>query len=129
MLFSACLHVRSLFSDHDIFLSCWTQKEAYGEASSDSSDDEEWSGKNTPIKSNEEGEADSPAGKGSSVVHHNNDLTTQSTKKSLHSLHGSVDEKHGDLTSNGSNSTARKGHFGPVVNQVSFMIHYNWLQN
>ncbi|XP_066362349.1 homeobox protein HOX1A-like [Miscanthus floridulus] len=91
--------------------------EAYGEASSDSSDDEEWSGKNTPIKSNEEGEADSPAGKGSRVVHHNNGLTTQSTKKSLHSLHGSVDEKHGDLTSNGSNSTARKGHFGPVVNQ------------
>ncbi|AQK94822.1 homeobox1 [Zea mays] len=92
--------------------------EAYGEASSDSSDDEEWSGKNTPIiKSNEEGEANSPAGKGSRVVHHNDELTTQSTKKSLHSIHGSVDEKPGDLTSNGSNSTARKGHFGPVINQ------------
>ncbi|XP_066366473.1 homeobox protein HOX1A [Miscanthus floridulus] len=91
--------------------------EAYGEASSDSSDDEEWSGKNTPIKSNEEGEADSPAGKGSRVAHHNNELTTQSSKKRLQSLHGSVDEKNGDLTSNGSNSTARKGHFGPVVNQ------------
>jgi hypothetical protein len=75
--------------------------EAYGEAPSDSSDDEEWSGKSTPTKGNEESEADSPA------------------VKSLHpdSLQGSVDEKHGDLTSNGSNSATRKGHFGPVINQ------------
>ncbi|AQK87896.1 Putative homeodomain-like transcription factor superfamily protein [Zea mays] len=91
-------------------------KEAYGEASSDSSDEEEWSGKNTPIKSNEEGEVGSPAGKGSRVAHHN-ELTTQNTKESLHSLHGSVDEKHGDLTSNGSNIKDRKGHFGPVISQ------------
>lgn len=90
--------------------------EAYGEASSDSSDEEEWSGKNTPIKSNEEGEVGSPAGKGSRVAHHN-ELTTQNTKESLHSLHGSVDEKHGDLTSNGSNIKDRKGHFGPVISQ------------
>lgn len=62
-------------------------------------------------------------------MHHDNELTTQSTKRSLHSLRGSVDEKHGDLTSNGSNSAARKGQFGPVVSQVSFMIHNNWLQN
>ncbi|KAG2626343.1 hypothetical protein PVAP13_3KG348700 [Panicum virgatum] len=75
--------------------------EAYGEAPSDSSDDEEWSGKSTPTKDNKESEADSPAG------------------KSLHpdSLHGSVDKKHGDLRSNGSNSATRKGHFGPVINQ------------
>lgn len=108
--------------------SCWTQKEAYGEASSDSSDDEEWSGKSTPRKGNEEDETDFPAGKGSRstrIVHHSDVRTPQSTKKSLNpdSLHGSVGEKHGDVTSNGSNSTARKGHFGSVINQVWFMIH------
>ncbi|RCV16915.1 hypothetical protein SETIT_3G176600v2 [Setaria italica] len=98
--------------------------EAYGEAPSNSSDDEEWSGKSTPRKGHEESEADSPAGKSSRstrIVHHSDELTPQSAQKSLHpdSLHGSVDEKHEDLTSNGSNSTSKKGHFGPVINQVS----------
>ena len=104
-LLGACLHMTyALWSWHSY--SCWTQKEAYGEAPSDSSDDEEWSGKSTPTKDNEESEADSPAG------------------KSLHpdSLHGSVDKKHGDLRSNGSNSATRKGHFGPVINQVQWNL-------
>ncbi|CAL4894459.1 unnamed protein product [Urochloa decumbens] len=96
--------------------------DAYGEAPSDSSDDEEWSGKSTPRKGNEESEADSPAGKSSRstrIVHHSDELTPQSAQKSLHpdSLCGTVDEKHEDLTSNGSHSTSRKGHFGPVINQ------------
>ncbi|XP_062231902.1 homeobox protein HOX1A-like isoform X2 [Phragmites australis] len=97
--------------------------QAYGKASSDSSDDEEWSGKSTPEKGNEEqSEADSSAGKVSrsiSIVHHCDEFTPLSSQKSLHhdSLHGSVDQKHGDLTSNGSDSTARKGQFGPIINQ------------
>uniref|UniRef100_A0A0A9GE96 Hox1a n=1 Tax=Arundo donax TaxID=35708 RepID=A0A0A9GE96_ARUDO len=96
--------------------------EAYSNASSDSSDDEEWSGKSTPEKGNEEqGEADSSAGKVSrtNIVHHSKELTPVSTQKTLHpdSLHGSVDQKPVDLTSNGSNSTARKGQFGPIINQ------------
>lgn len=74
------------------------------------------------MKSNDEGEAESPAGKSSRVVHRNDELTTQSTEKNLHSLHGSVGKKHGDLTSNGSSNAARKGHFGPVINQVLFMF-------
>ncbi|CAN6359454.1 unnamed protein product [Urochloa humidicola] len=69
--------------------------DAYGEAPSDSSDDEEWSGKSTPRKGNETAQKSSHPG----------------------SLHGTVDEKYEDLTSNGSNSTSRKGHFGPVINQ------------
>ncbi|CAN6327590.1 unnamed protein product [Urochloa humidicola] len=96
--------------------------DAYGEAPSDSSDDEEWSGKSTPRKGNEVSEADSPAGKNSRstrIVHNSDGMTPQTAPKSLHpgSLHGTIDEKHEDLTSNGSNSTSRKGHFGPVINQ------------
>ncbi|XP_062180168.1 homeobox protein HOX1A-like isoform X2 [Phragmites australis] len=97
--------------------------EAYGKASSGSSDDEEWSGKSTPEKGNEEqSEADSSAGKSSRrrIVHRGDELTPQSAQKSLHpdSLHGSVDQKHGgDLTSKGSNSMTRKGQFGPAINQ------------
>ncbi|KAL6609650.1 hypothetical protein ACP70R_039619 [Stipagrostis hirtigluma subsp. patula] len=97
--------------------------EAYGKASSDTSDDEEWSGKGTPEDSNEEqSEADSSAGEGSrrtTAMDDNDELTPKSAKKSLHpdSLHGSVDQKHGgDHTSNGSNST-RKGKFDPIVYQ------------
>ncbi|KAL6851594.1 hypothetical protein ACP4OV_020158 [Aristida adscensionis] len=96
--------------------------EAYGKASSDTSDDEEWSGKSTSEKNNEEqGEADSSAGKGSTrtrAVDASDELTPKSARKGFHpgSLHGSVDKKHGDHTSNGSNNT-RKSHFGPEVNQ------------
>lgn len=95
--------------------------EEYGGASSDSSDDEEWSGKGTPRKGDEESEADSPAGKGSRSTKNLRRIeehTPQSSQKNLDpdSLHGSVDEKHGSLTSNGSNST-RKGRFGPLINQ------------
>uniref|UniRef100_A0A0A8Y1I0 Homeobox domain-containing protein n=1 Tax=Arundo donax TaxID=35708 RepID=A0A0A8Y1I0_ARUDO len=76
-----------------------------------------------PGKGNEEqSEADSSAGNFSGttrIVHHSEELTPVSTRKSLRpdSLHGSVDQKHGDLISNGSNSTARKGQFGPIINQ------------
>ncbi|KAF8719244.1 hypothetical protein HU200_023939 [Digitaria exilis] len=96
--------------------------EAYGEAPSDSSDDEEWSGKSTPRKGNGDSEADSPAGKGyrsTRIAHQGDELTPQSSAKSLHPdlIHGSVDEKHGYLNSNSSNSTTRKGGFGPVISQ------------
>ncbi|WVZ99268.1 hypothetical protein U9M48_044596, partial [Paspalum notatum var. saurae] len=94
--------------------------EAYGGGASDSSDDEEWSGKSTPRKGNEE--SDSPAGKGSRRtrnLHRCDEHTPERARKNLDpdSLHGSVDEKHGSLASNGSNSTTRKGHYGPVINQ------------
>lgn len=97
--------------------------EVYGEASSDSSDGEEWSGKSTPEKGNEEqSEADSFACKSfrrTGAVHQSNELTPQSARQSLHpdALHGSVSWQHtGELTSNGSNSTAQKRHFGPIIN-------------
>ncbi|KAK3138249.1 hypothetical protein QOZ80_5AG0366390 [Eleusine coracana subsp. coracana] len=87
--------------------------EAYDKESSDSSDDEEWSGNSTPEKGNQElsgTEANSSAGKSSRktrVMPHSDELA-----------HGFADQKcGGDLTSNGSNSTTRKGQFGPIVSQ------------
>uniref|UniRef100_A0A0A9DPX6 Hox1b n=1 Tax=Arundo donax TaxID=35708 RepID=A0A0A9DPX6_ARUDO len=70
-------------------LNGWTTKklydEAYGNASSDSSDDEEWSGKSTPGKGNEEqSEADSSSGKFSRttrIAHHSEELTPVSPQK------------------------------------------------
>ncbi|TVU20583.1 hypothetical protein EJB05_36797 [Eragrostis curvula] len=96
--------------------------ETYDKESSDSSDDEEWSGNSTPEKGNEEpGEAEAnPSAVKSSrrtrVVPKNDELTPQRVHPD--SLHGSADQKSGgDLTSNGSNSTTRKGQFGPIINQ------------
>jgi hypothetical protein len=48
-------------------------------------------------------------------------LTPQSDLKSLHSgsLHGSADQNYGaDLDPNSSDSTTKRGQFGPIISQV-----------
>ncbi|KAF0918257.1 hypothetical protein E2562_023340 [Oryza meyeriana var. granulata] len=97
--------------------------EAYGKASSDSSDDEEWSGNSTPQKGNlEDSETDSLAespqrGKRLSrrapVRHQNNEHTPQNVRPG-----GSVSDQQTEvLCSNSNGSAARKRHFGPAINQ------------
>uniref|UniRef100_A0A0E0DZE7 Uncharacterized protein n=1 Tax=Oryza meridionalis TaxID=40149 RepID=A0A0E0DZE7_9ORYZ len=97
--------------------------EAYGKASSDSSDDEEWYGNSTPEKGNlEDSETDSLAespqgGKGFSrrapVRYHNNEHTPQNVRPG-----GSVSDQQTEvLCSNSNGSTAKNRHFGPAINQ------------
>ncbi|XP_073356654.1 homeobox protein HAZ1 isoform X1 [Aegilops tauschii subsp. strangulata] len=83
--------------------------DTYGEAPSESSDGDEWSGKSTLKEENEErNEVDSFARKssrGTREVHPDG-------------FHGLVNDQHaGGLTSDGSNSKAKKRHFGPVINE------------
>ena len=104
----------------DIFL-ILVLKETYGKESSDSSDDEEWSGNATPGKGSQEpsdAEANLSAVKSSRtrVGRHSDELTRQRGQKSLHSgsLHGSAEQYYGgDLDLKSSNSK-----FGPIINQV-----------
>lgn len=104
--------------------SCGDLQEAYGKASSDSSDDEEWYGNSTPEKGNlEDSETDSLAespqgGKGFSrrapVRYHNNEHTPQNVSPG-----GSVSDQQTEvLCSNSNGSTAKNRHFGPAINQV-----------
>jgi hypothetical protein len=97
--------------------------------SSDSSDDEEWSGNSTAGKGNEEpsdAETNLSAGKSSRIraASHSDELTPQRGQKRLHSdsLHGSADQNYsGDLEPNSSNSTTRKGKFGSIIYQESLV--------
>ncbi|XP_062221231.1 homeobox protein HAZ1-like [Phragmites australis] len=97
--------------------------EAYGE-SSDSSDDEEWSGKEqlegsetdlpgAPLYPAKRCSRRAPAGQ------QNNEHTPQREW-----LHGSVSEQQTEvLHSNVSSSTARKHHFGPIISQ-KLKVHF-----
>ncbi|KAL5227624.1 hypothetical protein ABZP36_015889 [Zizania latifolia] len=97
--------------------------EAYGKESSDSSDEEEWSGGGTSQKGNpEDSETDSLAespqcgkrySKRAPVSHQDNEHTPQNIRP-----FGSVSEQQTEgLCSNSSGSTAKKRHFGPAINQ------------
>ncbi|KAL5221134.1 hypothetical protein ABZP36_025847 [Zizania latifolia] len=97
--------------------------EAYGKESSDSSDDEEWSGDGASQNGNlEDSETDSLAespqcgkrySKRAPVRYQNNEHTPQHVRPC-----GSVSEKQTEvLCPNRSGSTARKRHFGPAINQ------------
>ncbi|XP_040381582.1 homeobox protein HAZ1 isoform X2 [Oryza brachyantha] len=97
--------------------------EAYGKASSDSSDDEEWSGDSAHQEENlEDSETDllaeSPQrGKNftrrAAVRHQNNEHTPQNVRSG-----GSVSDQQTEVLCSDSNgSAARKRHFGPAINQ------------
>ncbi|KAL6845576.1 hypothetical protein ACP4OV_025071 [Aristida adscensionis] len=92
--------------------------EAYGEESSNSSDDEEWSGK----ENSETDESVRPAKRVSrraSAGPLNNQHTTKSVR-----LCGSVNQQQTEvLRSNGSSSAARKGHFDPIIRQ-KLKLHF-----
>ncbi|KAL6614527.1 hypothetical protein ACP70R_036797 [Stipagrostis hirtigluma subsp. patula] len=89
--------------------------EAYGEESSNSSDDEEWSGKEK-LEDSETDESFRPAkrlSRRASAGSPSNQHTPKSER-----LCASVNEQQSKvLHSNGSSSTVRKGHFGPIINQ------------
>ncbi|KAM0862295.1 hypothetical protein ACQ4PT_045357 [Festuca glaucescens] len=98
--------------------------DAYGDAPSDSSDGEEWSGKSTFKEDDEErNEVDSFArnsSRGARAVQQNSEFSPQSTRQSLHpdGIHGLVNGLHaGEPTSDGSNSKAKKRQFGPIINE------------
>uniref|UniRef100_A0A0D9VFK7 Homeobox domain-containing protein n=1 Tax=Leersia perrieri TaxID=77586 RepID=A0A0D9VFK7_9ORYZ len=104
--------------------------EAYGKVSSDSSDDEEWSGNSTPQKGKlEDSETDSLAespqrGKGFSrrapVRYQNGEHTQQNVRRG-----DSVGDQQTEvLCSNSNGSTARKRHFGPAINQ-KLKLYFN----
>ncbi|XP_044977034.1 homeobox protein HAZ1-like [Hordeum vulgare subsp. vulgare] len=95
--------------------------EAYGKETTDSSDEEEWSGHSTcPNGNPEDSDTDSLAGslkpaktRRARGGRQNNERTPQSERHS-----GSVSEQHPEvLHSNGTSSTARKKRYGPIVNQ------------
>ncbi|XBI18945.1 homeobox protein HAZ1 [Aegilops tauschii subsp. strangulata] len=92
--------------------------EAYGKETTDSSDEEEWSG-HSPNGNPEDSDTDSFAGplkpaktRRARGGHQNNERTPQSERHS-----GSVSEQHPEVLSNGTSSTVRKKGYGPIVNQ------------
>jgi hypothetical protein len=93
------------------FISCWNLKEAYGKETSDTSDEEEWSGK----ENLEDSDSDSldgshrPAKTCSSKRGRGRPRNVEHTPRS--------EERTEVLHSNGSSSMGRKGH-GPIVRQV-----------
>ncbi|VAH63413.1 unnamed protein product [Triticum turgidum subsp. durum] len=95
-----------------------TINEAYGKETTDSSDEEEWSG-HSPNGNPEDSDTDSFAGplkpaktRRARGGRQNNERTPQSERHS-----GSVSEQHPEVLSNGTSSTARKKSYGPIVNQ------------
>lgn len=102
-----------------LFILYWNLKEAYGKETTDSSDEEEWSG-HSPNGNPEDSDTDSFAGplkpaktRRARGGHQNNERTPQSERHS-----GSVSEQHPEVLSNGTSSTVRKKGYGPIVNQV-----------
>uniref|UniRef100_A0ACD5T8G4 Uncharacterized protein n=1 Tax=Avena sativa TaxID=4498 RepID=A0ACD5T8G4_AVESA len=96
--------------------------DAYGEAPSDSSDSEDWSGKSTFKEDDEEkNEVESFArSREARVVQQNSECSPRSARQSLHpdGFHGLVNGQHaGELTSDGSNSKTKKRQFGPIINE------------
>ncbi|XP_062206854.1 homeobox protein HAZ1-like [Phragmites australis] len=98
--------------------------EAYGKESSDSSDDDEWSGKEQleGSESDSLGEPFYPAkrcSKRAPAGQQNNEHTPQRDQ-----IHGSVSEQQTEvLCSNGSNRTARKYRFGPIISE-KLKVHF-----
>lgn len=86
--------------------------EACREASSDSSDGEDWSGKCTPEKDSEK---QSDTCRRTGAVRQSNGSTPDNARQSLHRTNGQHTEEL--LTSDGSSSTVLRRQFGPIIYQ------------
>ncbi|PNT70906.1 hypothetical protein BRADI_2g19610v3 [Brachypodium distachyon] len=86
--------------------------EACREASSDSSDGEDWSGKCTPEKDSEK---QSDTCRRTGAVRQSNGSTPDNARQSLHRTNGQHTEEL--LTSDGSSSTVHRRQFGPIIYQ------------
>jgi hypothetical protein len=116
-----CLSVYQIISTcmvYFVFFTCvssnffyWNLKESYGEESSSSTDDEEWSGKEKLEDSETDGSVRSTkqSSRRASAGHPINQHTPQSE-------HHYSEQQTEVLRSNGSNSASRR--FGPIIKQV-----------